>query len=238
MSLTALQMVNELLSRFGDERGVSNFSEPKGATALRKINIAINKIATHYPWSWLAKTTPGEITAVEGTSIYNLAADVGFLIAAKHHYGSGGVIDVVDRATLERYRPDRADSTQRNVPTHMTTAGRTQSGSDWLWRAEVWPVPDANFAAQTIYYYYTYIPSDLSGTTDVSVIPSDYHHIAVDIAELLMRRGPVRVGGDQTQIDLYAAIDGEIKRTLASLVSRESSFGAKEQAWDIDPQSL
>jgi len=242
MALTALQMVNELLSRFGLKE-VSSFTGGVGldsTIALRKLNIAQQMISTAHPFSWAQKTSPGQITAVAGTSTYTLAADVAHLIAGKHHYGEGGFIEVVDRETLERYRPKRSDSSQRNIPTHMTTLGVSQASvsSSPLIQVELWPVPDANFNGQIIYYHYTYILSDLSGVNDISLVPGDYHWLLIDLAETLWRTGPLRVGGDQNQVDLFSIADTRFQKGLAKLISRESLIGAKEFTWVQDQPGI
>lgn len=233
--MNALQMVNELVSRTSNKE-VSSFGGvgSDSAIALRKINLAQQMICTAYPFSWMQKTTPGTITAVAGTAVYSLASDVAHLIVAKHTYNGGGWIKVIDRQTLEQYRPRRTDTAQRNIPTHMTGAGAVLSGTAYLQQAEIWPIPDANFDAQTITYYYTFVPTDLANTTDVSIVPLDYHWLVLDMAETLWRTGAVRVGGDQNQIDLFSIADARAKAGLAKLISRESQLGAQNMSWEPD----
>lgn len=231
--MNALAMVNELLSRFGlKEVGTFGGTGTDSNIALRKLNLAIQQICTSHPFSWLEKTTPGTITAVQGTSSYTLASDVAYLLTAKHTYNGGGWIDVVSRETLEMYRPKRSDTGQQNIPQFMTTGGKTLSGSDWIWNVEIWPPPDALFAGQVVSYYYTYIPSDLSATSDVSIIPPDFHWLPIDFAEILYRVGPIRVGGEQNQVDLFSIASNRAKQGLAKLISRESSIGAKTITWE------
>ena len=232
--MNALQAVNELLSRFSISE-VSSFSGGTGADstiALRKINLAIQQICGVHNFKWLHKTSRGSITTAAGTSTYSLASDVEQLIGAKHEYQDGGSIQVVDRATLELYRPDRADTTQRNIPTHMCLFGKTQSGTDWLWQVEVWPVPDSNFDTGPIYYYYTVLPSDLSLTTDVPIIPNKFHWVIVELAEMMWRRGPLRVGGDERQIDLYAAADSAYKKGIEQMIAQDVVSGTEEAVWE------
>lgn len=232
--MNALQLVNELLSRFSLAE-VGSFSGRSGADdtiALRKINLAIQQICGAHDFKWLHKTSRGSITTAAGTSTYSLASDVKKVIAAKHEYQDGGVIQVVDRATLELYRPDRADTSQRNTPTHMATFGKTLSGTNWLWQVEVWPVPDSNFSTGPIYYYYSITPSDLSATTDVPIIPVDFHWVIVEAAEMLWRRGPLRVGGDERQLDLYTASDANYRKGLEMLIAQDVVSGTEEATWE------
>lgn len=232
--MNALQLVNELLSRFSLSE-VGSFSGGTGSDqniALRKVNLAIQQICSAHNFKWLHKTSVGSITTAAGTSTYSLASDVNQVVAAKHEYQDGGVIQVVDRATLELYRPDRADSSQRNIPTHMATFGKTQSGTDWLWQVEVWPVPDANFSTGPIYYFYTITPADLSATTDVPIVPTQFHWVIVECAEMLWRRGPLRVGGDERQIDLYQAADAAFRRGMEQLIALDVVSGTEEAHWE------
>jgi hypothetical protein len=241
MALTALQMVNELLSRFGLKE-VSSFGTTgsDSAVALRKLNMAQQMISTAHPFAWAEKTTPGTITAVNGTSTYALASDVAHVIAAKHEYNGGAPVYVVDRRTLEEYRSKRSDSSQRNVPTHMTTKGVSQASASSvpLLQVELWPVPDANFNGQSISYFYTFILSDLANTTDISLIPGDYHWLVIDLAETLWRTGPIRVGGDQNQIDLFSIANGRFQQGLKKLISRDSAIGAQTMTWGLDEPGL
>lgn len=242
MGMTALQQVNELLSRFA-EKEVSSFGGVGTAsyTALRKLNLAQKMIVTAYPWTWAEKTSPGQLTAVAGTSTYQLASDVAHLIAAKHNYGSGDFIRIVGRKTLEQLRPDRADSSQRNIPKWMTTLGSYQSAvsSAPQLQVELWPVPDTNFDAQIIYYYYTIIPTDLANTTDVSIIPGDFDWLAIDLAETLYRTGIMRkADADGSQINLFQIADARFKDGLAKLIARESAAGASEVTWEPEQPNI
>ena len=232
-NVNALQLVNELLSRFSLSE-VSSFGGvgSDSAIALRKVNLAIQQICSVHDFKWLHKTSAGTITAVAGTSTYSLASDVNELLAAKHEYQDGGSIQVVDRATLELYRPDRAATSDRNTPTHMALFGKTQSGVDWLWQVELWPVPDTNFGGQTITYFYTITPADLSATTDVPIIPSQYHWLIVEAAEMLWRRGPLRVGGDQNQVDLYSASMSNFQAGILKLIASDQVTGTEEGHWE------
>lgn len=233
--MNALTMVNELLSRFGIPEVTSFGSTGSDSViALRKINLALQKIYTTHPFKFLHKTSVGSISSVAGTSTYSLASDVKQLLIGKHAYQNGGWLHVVDRQTLETYVPKRSDTSQRNVPTHMILFGKTQSGSNWLWQVELWPVPDSNFGGQTISYYYTIVPSDLSATTDVPILPDGFHWLAIDMAEMLFRRGPLRIGGDQNQIDLYQAVSNDVEKGLAELIRQDSISGMDEATFEVD----
>ena len=237
--MNALQLVNELLSRFSLSE-VSSFSGATGADstiALRRINLAIQQICGTHNFKWLHKTSRASIATVAGTSTYNLASDVEQLIGAKHEYQSGGSIQVVDRATLELYRPDRADTSQRGIPTHMCLFGKTASGTDWLWQVEVFPVPDSNFDVGPIYYYYTILPSDLSSTTDVPVIPSKFHWVIIELAETMWRKGPLRVGGDDRQVDLYTAADSAYRKGVEQMIAQDVVSGTEEAVWEPDDRA-
>lgn len=237
--MNALSLVNELLSRFAlKEVSVFGATGSDSNIALRKINLALQKIYTKHPFKFLHKTSTGSIATVAGTSTYSLASDVKQLLIGKHTYQNGGWIHVVDRQILETYVPKRSDSSQRNVPTHMCLFGKTQSGSNWLWQVELWPIPDSNFGGETISYYYTIIPADLSATTDVPVLPVDFHWLAVDLAEILMRRGPLRVGGDENQINLYQAALIETERGVAELIRQDSVSGMDEGSWEEDRSAI
>src|SRR3990167_6047115 len=184
--MNAIQMVNELLSRFAlDEVGSFGGTGSDSLKALRKLNLALRQIHSEHPFKWLHKNSVGTITAVNGTATYTLASDVKQLLIGKHTYQNGGWLHVVDRQTLETYVPKRSDSSQRNTPAFMIPFGRTQSGSNWLWQVELYPVPDSNFSGQMVDYYYLFTPSDLSQATDVPIMPEDFHYVAVDYAERL-----------------------------------------------------
>lgn len=240
--MNALQLVNALLGRFGQKEVATMGQTQEATSALRDLNTAIQKISTAHAFSWAEKNTPGSITAVAGTSIYTLATDVAHPIVAKHTYQGGGSIKVVDRKTLEQYRSDRSQTSDRNIPQWMTAAGVLQaSASDTpAMRVELWPVPDSNFDAQVISYYYTFILADLSAATDIPLIPLDFHWLIVEVAETLKRRGPIRLGGDgiQSQIDLYSIASDEAKRGMAKLISREGNIQTSEMAWDDNDPTI
>lgn len=240
MALTFLESINELLSRFGLKE-VSSLGQTSDATiAARKLNLAQQMICTYHPFTWMEKTTPGSFTAVDGTATYNLADDVAHLLAAKHEYNGGAPLKVVDRKTLEDLRAKRSDSSQRNVPTHICAAGSYHVDATVAPQliAELWPVPDANFAGQAITYPYTYIPASLSTANHYSIIPPDYHWLWVDVAETLFRTGPIRVGGDQNQVDLFALVQERAKAGLRALVSRDSQLGAQSMVWASEDPGL
>ena len=237
--MNAIQMVNELLSRFAlDEVGSFGGTGSDSLKALRKLNLALRQIHSEHPFKWLHKNSVGTITAVNGTATYTLASDVKQLLIGKHTYQNGGWLHVVDRQTLETYVPKRSDSSQRNTPAFMIPFGRTQSGSNWLWQVELYPVPDSNFSGQMVDYYYLFTPSDLSQATDVPIMPEDFHYVAVDYAERLWRRGPLRVGGDQSQLDLYTAIDRECNKGLNRLIASDSVGGMSEASWEVSRNEL
>lgn len=241
MSFTALQMVNELLSRFNLKEVATLGQTAESTTALRKLNLIQQIISTAHPFVWAEKNTPGTLAAVDGTNIYALATDVAHLIVAKHTYQGGGSIKVIDRATLEKYRADRSQSTDRNTPKFMTTAGVLQASASNTpaLRAEFWPVPGADFDGESITYFYTFKLADLAADTDISLIPGDFHWLLIEGAETLYRRGPIRVGGDgaQSQIDLYTIADNKFREGLARLISRDSAVGSSEMAWENeDPE--
>ena len=241
--MNALQMVNELLSRFGLAE-VSAFSGTAGAdstVALRKLNIAQTMIATSYPFSWNDSTNNGEITTSQGTAVYNLSSAngrVSRLLAARHNYNGGGVIDIVDRPTLERYKPKRDATTDQDIPRYLTTYGKIFSSGAWHWQIEIFPIPDANFDGQRIFYFFQQEPTDLSSETDVSVIPIEFHPLLIDNAELLYRTGAVRVGGDQNQVDLFAMVASRVDEGMKRLVAADTSWGVKTQTWDIEQLPL
>ena len=231
--MNALSMVNELLSRFNlKEVSVFGGVGTDSNIALRKINLSLQKIYARHPFKFLHKTSAGSITAVNGTASYPLAGDVKQLLIGKHTYQNGGWLHVADRQVLESYVPKRSDSSQRNTPTHMILFGKTQSGTSWLWQVELWPVPDSNFNGQVINYYYTIVPSDLSATTDVPILPEDFHSVAIDGAEILMRRGPLRVGGDENQINLYQAVVNDYEKGILELIRQDSISGMDEGSWE------
>lgn len=231
--MNALQLVNELLSRFSLSE-VSSFGDTgsDSAIALRKINLSIQQICGFHDFKWLHKTSVGSITTAAGTSTYTLDSDVNKLIAAKHEYQDGGGIQVVDRSVLELYRPDRADSSRRNIPTHIALFGKMHIGTDWLWQVELWPVPDSNFGAGPVYCYYSILPTDLVLTTDVPIIPMPFSWVILEGAELLWRRGPLRVGGDERQIDFYTAADLNFKRGIEQLIAQDVMTGTEEAHWE------
>ena len=238
MAFTALQLVNELLSRMGQKEVATMGLTEHATLALRKLNMAQQMISTAHPFAWALKNDPGQITAVAGTSVYSLATDVAHVIAAKHVYNGGDPIKVIDRVTLEQYRSDRSQSTDRNTPRFLAPAGVLQaSASDTPQiRFETWPVPDSNFAGQIIYYYYTFKLSDLSAATDISLIPGDYHWLIVEVAETLYRRGVIRVGGAEVgrDIDLYTIAERNSKLGMAKLISRDSAVSGSEFSWESE----
>ena len=238
--MNAVTLVNELLSRFGLKE-ISSFGGATGSdqiVALRKVNLAIQMICGRHPFQWLHKTSTGSITAVAGTATYSLNSDVKQLLAAKHTYGNGVWLKVMDRQTIEIVKPDRSDSGDRSTPTHIILFGKTASGSSWLWQVELHPVPDTNFDAQVISYYYTIVPTDLSATTDVPIIPDDFHWLIVDQAELLWRRGPLRVGGEQSQVDLYLAAQESVLEGMRQIISQDNVVGHGEAIWGTNEPSL
>lgn len=236
MAFTALQLVNELLSRFSKAEVAALGGSAEATLALRKINLAQQMISTYHPFVWAMKNSPGQLTAVAGTEFYNLASDVAHVIAAKHQYGGGAPIKVIDRGTLEQYRADRSQSGDRTTPRFMAPAGVYQASvSDTpQYRMELWPVPDTNFASQVIYYYYTFKLADLSAATDISLIPGDFHWLIIEMADTLYRRGTIRASGGavQNEIDLFRVADDVAKRGLAKLVSRDSAVSGSEFAWE------
>ena len=235
--MNALQLVNELLSRFGLTE-VTSFSGTVGAdstVALRKLNIAQQMICTKHPFSWLEYSETGSFASAEGTSTYTLTSPttaISRFLVANHQYNGGGVIEVVDRITLEQYRPSRSDTTDRGVPRLLATKGKTFSGSTWDWNVELFPIPDSAFGGQTIYYFFLREGSDMSATTDIPIIPIDFHPLLLDQAELLYRTGAVRVGGDQNQVDLFSAVASRVAEGLRGLKAADGSWGSKTQMWD------
>lgn len=238
MSFTSLELVNVLLSRFGRKEVASLGATEEAVSALRDVNMAIQMISTYHPFVWAVKNDPGQITAVAGTSVYTLSTDVAHVIAAYHVYQGGAPIKVIDRATLAQYRPDRTQSADRNIPRFLIPKGVLQaSASDTpQYRMETWPVPDSNFAGQIIYYDYTFKLPAITATTDVPLIPGDFHWLIVEVAETLKRRGPIRTGGDgaQSQIDLFTIADRNAKSGLAKLISRDSAVMGSEFAWESE----
>lgn len=243
MGMNALQQVNELLSRF-NEKEVASFGAVGTAsyTALRKLNMAQKMIITKYPWTWAEKTSPGQLTAVAGTSTYQLASDVAHLLIAKHNYGEGDFIRIIDRKSLEQLRPDRSNSGDRNTPKWMTTLGSYQSAVSAApqLQVELWPVPDTNFDSQIIYYYYTVIPTDLSNPTDISIIPGDFDWLAIDLAEMLYRTGRMRAQDADmgSEINLFQIANQRFQDGLAQLIARESAAGASEMTWEPEQPSI
>lgn len=203
--MNALQLVNELLSRFSlTEVTSDNFlTDADAIIALRKINLAIQQICTSHPFKWLREATPGEITAVEGTSTYQLDATVARVIIAKQTYEPYGVIKVISREALETLAPDRAETQNYNTPKYICPVALEDQGDGTLkWKYELYPIPDSRFAGQKVYYYYEKFITDLSAYSDRPIIPENFHWIIVELAETLMRRGTVR-SGDQNQVDLF-----------------------------------
>lgn len=233
--MNALELVNECLSRFGSREVASLGLTNEATLMLRKINLAIKEICTSHPFNWAEKNSPGELTAVDGTSVYTLATDVAHVLALKHVYQGGDWLKPENRATFEQQKADRSQSADRSTPRLFTTAGVLQaSASDTpAIRLEMWPVPDANFDAQIMYYYYTFIPTDLSAATDIPIIPLDFHWLIVEKVETIYRRGPIRVGGDglPSQIDLFAIAERKFKEGLARLISRDSAVSGSDFSW-------
>lgn len=240
--MNALQLINECLSRFG-EREVAALGETDEATLmLRKVNLAIQEIVTCHPFVWAQKNDPGQLVAVAGTSTYALATDVAHVLAVKHQYQGGDWLKPENRATFEQQKADRSQTTDESTPRLYTTAGVLQAAAanTPALRLEFWPVPDANFAAQILYYYYTFVPADLSAATDIPIIPLDYHWLIVEKVETLYRRGPIRIGGDglSSQIDLFAIADKKVKEGLARLISRDSAVEGSDFSWQEQNQSF
>jgi hypothetical protein len=239
---TALELVNELLSRFGLKEVTALGQTSDAILALRKLNIAQQIVSTKHPFVWAEKNTPGTLTAVAGTNIYSLASDVAHLIVAKHTYEGGGDIKVIDRATLEKYRADRTQTADRGTPRFICIAGVLQAtaADTPLLRAELWPVPDANFAGQSISYYYTFKLAALTGATDISLIPGDFHWLLLEIAESLYRRGPIRVGGDgaQSQIDLFTIAENKAAQGMKDIISRDSALSTSEMSWEPEDPNI
>jgi hypothetical protein len=214
---------------------VSTVSENSdSANALRKLNIVQQMISTVHPFVWAEKNSPGTISAIDGTNIYNLASDVAHVIAAKHTFDGGGFIKFVDRATLESYKPDRSQAADEGTPKFITTAGVLQSAQTDtpVLRAELWPVPGSDFDGQSISYYYTFKIPDLSLDSHVSLIPGDFHWLILEGMEELERRGPIRSPDGVSQIDLYAIAAANFKRGLAELISRDSAVSSKDWTWE------
>lgn len=240
--LNALVLINECLSRFG-EKEVSALGETAEATLmLRKINLAIQEICTAHPFVWMEKNSPGQLTAVAGTSTYSLATDVAHVLAVKHVYQGGDWLKPENRATFEQQKADRSQSSDRSTPRLYTPAGVLQSAvtDTPALRLEFWPVPDSNFASQILYYYYTKMHSDLTGATDIPLIPVDYHWLIVEKVETLYRRGPIRVGGDglPSQIDLFAIAERKFKEGMARLISRDSAVSGSDFSWQEQNHSF
>lgn len=233
--MNTLQLINECLSRFG-EKEVAALGETAEATLmLRKVNLAIQEICVAHPFVWMEKNSPGELTAVAGTSVYTLATDVAHVLAMKHVYQGGDWLKPENRATFEQQKADRTQSADRTTPRLFTSAGVLQaSASDTpALRVETWPVCGADFDGEIIYYYYTKTPTDLSAATDIPLIPLDYHWLIVEKVETLYRRGPIRVGGDglPSQIDLFAIAERKVKEGMARLISRDSAVVGSDFSW-------
>jgi len=209
---------------------------------LRKVNLAIKEISAAHPFVWAEKNSPGQLTAVAGTNIYALATDVGHVLAVKHQYQGGDWLKPENRGTFEQQKADRSQSSDRATPRLFTTAGMLQAAvtDTPAVRLEFWPVPDANFASQILYYYYTFIPSDLTGETDIPLIPGDFHWLIVEKVETLYRRGPIRVGGDglPSQIDLFAIAEKKVKEGMGRLISRDSAVVGSDFSWQEQEPSF
>jgi hypothetical protein len=203
--MNALELVNEVLSRFAlTAVDSSNFATDADAIiALRKINLAVQQMATSHHFKWCRAATPGQITAVEGTSTYQLAAGVARVIVAKQTFEPGGVIKVITREALETIAPDRTDSNSYGTPKYICPVALEDQGDGTVkWKYELYPIPDSRFAGETVYYYYDNLISDMTTYDNRPIIPSHFHWVIVELAETLMRRGPVR-SGDQNQVDLF-----------------------------------
>src|SRR3990167_2543823 len=211
--LNALEMVNELISRF-NLPSVTDFSSQDAILALGKLNLAQNIISTSHEFPWAMSLTPGELTAVEGTITYNLTnTDVSRPISAKHNYNGGGVIRFVSRQTLETYRPDRSQTSDRGTTKVFCINGMVQSGNSWLFQVEAWPVPGASFASQIMYYYYQKVLAKLVSTADVSQIPDNFDWLLIDVANQLFMQGPGR--SEQTfDPNIFATLSEKIKKGL------------------------
>lgn len=233
--MNALQLVNECLSRFGEKEVSVATASAESVLMLRKINLAIQEIATSHPFNWAQKNSPGQLTAVAGTDIYTLATDVAHVLAVKHQYQGGSWLQPQDRATFEQQRADRSQSTDRNTPRLFTSAGVLQAAAanTPAQRLEFWPVPGTDFAGQVLYYYYTKIPTDLSAATDIPIIPLDFHWLIVELVETMYRRGPIRTGAEglASQIDLFAIADRKFKQGMARMIARDSAVSGSEFAW-------
>lgn len=240
--MNALQLVNECLSRFG-QKEVSTIGQTAESTLmLRKVNLAINEIVTAHPFIWGQKNDPGQLTAVAGTSTYTLATDVAHVLSIKHVYGGGGWLKPENRITFEQRSPDRSQTADRSTPQLFTSAGVLQAAASDTpaQRIEVWPVPDTNFNGQIMYYYYTFVPTDLSAATDIPIIPTDFHWLIVEKVETLYRRGPIRVGGEglPSQIDLFVIAERKYKEGLGRLISRDSAVSGSELTWQEQDQGF
>jgi hypothetical protein len=238
--LNALQLVNECLSRFGQHEVTTLTQTAESTLMLRKVNLAIQEIATAHPFVWAEKNDAGQLTAVAGTSVYTLATDVAHILAVKHVYQGGDWIKPENRATFEQQKADRSQTADRTTPRLFTSAGVLQAAATDTpaLRLEFWPVPDSNFASQIMYYYYTKIPTDLAAATEIPIIPLDYHWLIVEKTETLYRKGPIRVGGDglPSQIDLFSIAERKVKEGMARLISRDSAVGGSDFSWqDQEP---
>ena len=108
-----------------------------------------------------------DITTVDGTSQYTLSADADKLINISSETIKTN-LSHIDRVFLDSVDPARETE---GTPTMWTEVGRDATGAMII---ELYPTPDS---AETISYHYRKTPTDLSGDTDISIIPPKYHNI-------------------------------------------------------------
>jgi len=191
MSSTYLDLTNKLLRRLNEViLDETDFDGARNVQALAKdsINYSIREILSYVQeWPFTTTTTTQVLTA--GTQEYDFPSDLhvvdwdSFLLRK-----DAGLSPAVDASKLDVISYDEYQEKYRERDENMETTSRAKP--EYIYRTQqtkfgVTPPPDQ---AYTIEYVYNNFPTDLSATTDATIIPQRFDHVILEGAMVYMMR--------------------------------------------------
>ena len=187
MAVTYIQLTNELLRRLNEVvMDSSDFATARNIQALAKdaVNSAIREIL-HSAQEWPFAITTYTETLVVGTKEYNFQSDMSsvdwdsfylkILTAVDNAPAKLRLITFDDYLTNYRANEDLAGTSGRTAPVYVYQTQESKYG--------VSPIPDAAYEVE--YKYWTF-PSDLSVSTDTTIIPERFKNVIIDGAMMYM----------------------------------------------------